>query len=108
MFKLITLLVSGIPAIIGALVAFMGRKMGTAAASIGAFVIITAGMILCINAILQSVLALMVVPPVMASLLGMFMPANLTACLAAIVSSKVCRAAYSVAKFKIVAINNAS
>lgn len=108
MLKLIGLLASGIPAIIAAMLAFMTRKAGVAAASIASFVIITAGMILCINAILQHVLSLIVLPAWIATSVGMFIPINFAAVLAAIVSSKICRAAYDMAKFKIVAINNAN
>lgn len=41
MVKLITLLVSGIPAIIAAVLAFLARKWGTAAATISLFVVLT-------------------------------------------------------------------
>lgn len=107
MLKLIGLLATGIPAIIAAFLAFLTRKAGVAAASIASFVLITAGMILCINAILQHVLSLIVLPAWIATSVGMFIPINFAAVLAAIVSSKICRAAYDMAKFKIVAINNA-
>lgn len=108
MLKLITLLTSGIPAIIAALIAFIGRKAGTAAATIASFIIITSGLILCLNAILQTLLGMLAVPPWILNSLGIFIPINWAACLAAVVSSKICRAAYEIAKFKIVAINNAS
>jgi hypothetical protein len=108
MLKLITVLTSGIPAIIAAVLTFITRKVGVAAGSIASFVIITAGLILCINAILQSVIAMIVIPAWIANSIGLFIPIDFAACLAAIVSSKICRAAYDMAKFKIVAINSAS
>ncbi|HVL77379.1 MAG TPA: DUF5455 family protein [Noviherbaspirillum sp.] len=108
MLKLISMLATGIPAVIGGLIAFLGRKAGVAAASIASFVIITMGLILCLNAILQALLAMLVIPAWLANSIGLFIPINWSACLAAIVSSKICRAAYEMAKFKIVAINNAS
>jgi hypothetical protein len=108
MIKLVTVLVTGIPAVISAILAFIARKLGTAAGSIAAFVIITTGMILCLNAILQTVLAMMVVPSWLANSVGLFIPVDFAACLSAIVSSKICRAAYEMAKFKITAINNAN
>lgn len=108
MLKLIQLFTAGIPAIIAAVLAFITRKVGVAAGSIASFVIITTGLILCINAILQTVLGLLALPPWVANAVGMFIPIDFAACLSAIVSSRICRAAYEMAKFKITAINNAS
>lgn len=108
MLKLITVLTSGIPAIIASVLAFITRKIGTAAGTIAAYIIITAGFILCINAILQAVLSMMLAPTWIANSVGMFIPIDFVACLTAIVSSKICRAAYDMAKFKITAINSAS
>lgn len=107
MVKLLTFLFSGIPAIVAALITFITRKVGVAAGTIASFVIITAGLILCINAILQTVLGMLTVPGWILNAVGMFIPINFAACLSAIVSSRICRAAYDIAKFKIVAINNA-
>ncbi|WP_211453015.1 DUF5455 family protein [Collimonas antrihumi] len=108
MLKLITLLLSGIPAIIAAIISMIGRKLGTAAASIASFVIITSGLIICINTILQTVLGYMTIPPFIANSVGLFIPIDWAACLSAIVSSRICRAAYDMAKLKIELINNAS
>lgn len=107
MLKLITMIGGGIPALIAGFLAFLGRKAGVAAASIASFVLITAGMILCINAILQHVLTLLSLPGWISAGVGMFIPINFAAVLSAIVSSRICRAAYDMAKFKIVAINGA-
>lgn len=108
MVKLLTFLFSGIPAIVAALITFITRKVGVAAGTIASFVIITAGLILCINAILQTVLGMLAIPTWIANAVGMFIPINFAACLSAIVSSRICRAAYDIAKFKIVAINTAN
>lgn len=108
MVKLLTFLFSGIPAIVAALITFITRKVGVAAGTIASFVIITAGLILCINAILQTVLGMLAIPGWIANAVGMFIPINFAACLSAIVSSRICRAAYDIAKFKIIAINTAN
>lgn len=108
MLQVLHVLVMGIPAIISAIIGYVGRKLGVAAASIASFVIITAGFIVCINAILQHVLSLIALPSWAAAAIGMFIPINFAACLSAIVSSWICRAAYDMAKFKIIAINNAN
>ncbi|WP_041741760.1 DUF5455 family protein [Collimonas fungivorans] len=108
MLKLVTLLLSGIPAIIAAIISMIGRKLGTAAASIASFVIITAGLIACINVILQNVLALIAIPPFIANSVGLFIPADWVACVTAVVSSRICRAAYDMALMKIKLVNNAS
>jgi len=108
MVKLLTFLTSGIPAIVAAFLAFVTRKVGVAAGTIASFVIITSGLILCINAILQTVLGMMAIPAWLSNAVGMFIPIDFAACLSAIVSSRICRAAYDIAKFKIVAINAAN
>lgn len=108
MLKLITVLTSGIPAIIAAILSFVARKAGTAAGSIAAFVVITSGMIVCINVILDSVMSFTILPMWIANSVGLFIPINWAACLSAIISSKVCRVAYDMAKIKIDYINNAS
>jgi hypothetical protein len=108
MLKLIALLGSGIPAIIGGLIALLGRKLGTATASVAAFVVMTAAFIACINSILQSVLSILTVPPWIAGSVGMFIPADFSAVLAAVVSSRICRVAYDLAIDKVRIINGAS
>jgi len=108
MTKLIAVLVGGIPAIIAAFLAFLTRKVGVAGATIASFILLTTAMIACINSILQSVLAILVMPPWIATGVGMFMPGIFTTCLAAIISAKTCRVAYNIAMWKIQAINNAN
>jgi hypothetical protein len=107
MLKILTMLGAGIPAIIASILTFLTRKVGTATATIISFGFITAGMILCINVILQTVLSLIVMPPWISNAVGMFIPIDFTAVLSSIVSSRICRMAYDMAKFKIVSINAA-
>lgn len=108
MLKLITVLVTGIPAIIGAILAFITRKVGTATMAIASFVVMTAAFIAAINSIIQSVLGLVSAPGWILNSVGMFMPADFSAVLAAVVSARICRAAYDMAVEKIKLVNNAS
>lgn len=108
MLKLVTLLFSGLPAIIAAVLSFITRKLGTATGTIAAFVVMTAAFIACINVILQNVLALIAVPTWIANSVGLFIPADFTAVIASVVSSRICRVAYDMAVWKIKAVNNAS
>jgi hypothetical protein len=108
MLKLLAVLTSGIPAIIAAILAFVGRKFGTAAGTIAAFVIMTTAFIACINLILNTLIALMLMPGWVATAIGLFVPYQFSACIAAAVSGRICRAAYDLAMLKAQAINNAS
>jgi hypothetical protein len=108
MLKLITLLTSGIPAIVAAIVSFIVRKVGTAAGAIALYIAVTAAFIACINSILQSVLAILSMPVWVSNAIGMFMPADFAAVMAAVVSSRICRAAYDMAVMKNKIINDAS
>jgi len=101
MIKLITLLVGGVPAVIASLIAFMARKLGTVTVTVAAFVLMTAVFITCINSVLSSVLSLLDVPAWIANGVGLFIPADFTAVLASVVSSKICRSAYDLAMLKI-------
>ncbi|MFJ2989655.1 DUF5455 family protein [Collimonas sp. NPDC087041] len=108
MLKLITLLVSAIPAIIAAIISMIGRKLGTAGASIASFVVVTAALIAGINTILQGVLSYVAIPPFIANSVGLFIPTDWVACVTAVVTSRICRAAYDMAVQKIKLINDAS
>lgn len=108
MLKLITVLTSGIPAIISAVIAFIARKAGTAAATVASFIFLTAAFIACINTILQTLLVILTPPTWIANSLGLFIPANFTAVLSAIVSARICSVAYDLAMLKVKAINNAN
>lgn len=100
MIKLITMLGAGLPAIIGGLIAFIGRKWGTVAATMAMFVFLTTAFIVCINLLLSQLLSLLSPPEAIATALGMFMPSDFTAVLSTIISSKICRAAYDLAMDK--------
>lgn len=108
MIRLITLLASGIPAIIAAIISFVTRKVGTASGSIVSFAIITIAFVAGINVIFQSVLSLISLPEWAANGIGMFFPSNFSLCVAAIWSAKTCRVMYDVARFKIKIINSAN
>lgn len=108
MIRLITMLASGIPAIIGALMVFLTRKAATAAGSIVAFLALVVVFIACQKAIFDSLLAALVVPGSVINWIGFFCPMNFSLCIGALVSSKICRAAYDLARTKLQFINNAS
>ena len=108
MLKLVTLLLSGIPAIITAILSMIGRKLGTAGASIASFVVVTAALIAGINTLLQGVLGYVSIPPFIANSVGIFIPPDWVACVTAVVTARIFRAAYDVAVEKIKLINNAS
>lgn len=108
MIRLITLLVSGIPAIISGVIAFLARKLGTATASVAAFVVLTAAFIASINTALQAVLSAMQLPSWAANAVGMFIPANFAVVLGAVVAAKIARAAYDLALEKIKVISSAN
>lgn len=93
---------------LAALVAWLGRKLGVATTAVLSAVLLTAALVACINSILQSVLAVMVVPSWIAVSMGMFLPASFSVTLSAIMSSYICRAAYDMAIIKIKMINSAS
>jgi hypothetical protein len=92
--KLVTFLFTTIPALFSAFFVFYSRKYTTAVAGLLAMAAILVIFISCIQVILQSVLALLVVPAWLLTSIGMFIPTNFTVVLAAIVSGKICRAAF--------------
>lgn len=108
MIKLITLLASGIPAIIAAIIAFVTRKVGTAAGSLVSFALLTVAFVGCINLIFSTVLGAITLPTWLANGVGMFMPFNFSLCVSSIWSAKTCRAMYDMARFKIKLINSAN
>jgi hypothetical protein len=100
MIKLLTMLGAGIPALVGGLIAFIGRKWGTVAATVAMFGVLTAAFIACINLLLGQLLTLLNPPAAIANALGMFFPSDFASVLSVIVSSKICRAAYDLAMDK--------
>lgn len=100
MLKLLAMLGAGLPAIIGGIIAFIGRKWGTVAATMAMFSALTVAFIVCINLLLENLLYLLQPPAAIATALGMFLPSNFAAILSTIVSAKICRAAYDLAMDK--------
>lgn len=94
MTKLVIFLFSTLPALFSAFFAFYARKYTTAVAALFAFGAMLVIFISCINLILQSVIALIVVPAWLLTPIGMFIPGNFSVVLAAMVSGKICRAAF--------------
>ena len=92
--KLVLFLFTTLPALFSALFAFYARKYTTAIAGLLAFASMLAIFISCINVILQSVISLLAFPSWLLSAVGMFIPSNFAVVLAAIVSGKICRAAF--------------
>lgn len=97
MIKLITFFSTGIPALFTLIFSFFGRKYSTAVAGIIALGVMLAVFIGCINLILQQVLTLVNVPNWLLVSVGMFIPSNFAAVLSALVSAKICRAAFDYA-----------
>lgn len=108
MIKLITLLVTGIPAIISGVIAFLARKLGTVTASMAAFGILTVAFIASINTALNTVLAAMQLTPWAATAVGMFIPSNFGVVLGAVVAAKISKAAYDLAISKVKVISAAN
>jgi hypothetical protein len=105
MIKLITLLVAGIPAIIAAVLAQLGRKWVTVAAAIALAVSLTAGFVALINTLVGSLASLLSAPGWISNAVGMFIPADFGLCVAAIVSAHIARAAYDFAIGKVKLFN---
>lgn len=108
MIKLISVLVAGIPAIIAGLIAFLGRKIGVASASIASMLFLTAALIVAINGIYSAVLTTAVLPAWLATGMGALVPSTFGATVAAIVSARIVGAAYDLAMGKVKAINSAN
>lgn len=94
MIKLITVLVTGIPALFAMMVAHLGRKFSTITATFLAMGLLLTTFISCINLLLQSVVSLLAIPAWLAVPVGMFVPANFAVVLSTLVSARICRAAY--------------
>lgn len=94
MLKLVAIFTTGIPALFAMIVAHFGRKFTTITSTFIAMGLMLVVFISCINLILQSVLNFIAIPNWILVPLGMFIPVNFAAILSAIVSAKICRAAY--------------
>lgn len=94
MAKLIAFLFTTIPALFSAFFAFYARKYTTAIAGLLAMGAMLVIFISCINVILQTVIAAIAVPAWLLVPIGMFMPSNFALVMSAMVSGRICRAAY--------------
>lgn len=101
MSRLLGFLFSTLPAIFSAFFAFYSRKYTTAVAGLLASAAMLVIFISCINLILQTVIALIVVPEWLLVAIGMFIPANFSVVLAAMVSGRICRAAWDYGRLKV-------
>lgn len=88
--------------------AFFGRKYTVATAGVLAFVATTITMIVCMKSILTGVIALIVMPAWIATFIAWLIPSNFIAVVSAILSGKICKAAYNVINTKIDLITKAS
>jgi hypothetical protein len=100
MVKLITLLVAGIPAIIAAVLASLGRKWVTVAGTIALMVALTGVFVAAINGIVAGLAGAMTAPGWIANSIGMFVPSNFGLVLSSIISAHIARAAYDFAMDK--------
>lgn len=108
MIKLIALLASGIPAIIAAIIGFIARKAGTAAASLVTYLALVVAFIACNQAIFGTVSAMFSPPAWIANVIGMFLPMNFILCVSSVMAAYICRVAFDMGRFKLKLVNNAS
>lgn len=79
----------------------LARKALVAAAGVSALLVLVGLFAFCINEILGTVLSLLNPPAWIANAVGMFIPPSFGLVLSAIVSAKICRAAYDLSRTKI-------
>ena len=108
MSKLIAFIISGFTTLGSAFFAFYTRKLGTATAAVLTFVSLIAVFVYCINEILDTVINVLSPPAWLLNSVGMFIPADFAAVLAAIVSGRICRAAFDTAYRKIDIVSKAN
>lgn len=106
MIKLIAGLWTGLSALIAAFFAFYGRKASVVTLGLATFLALVVVFVSCINALVGYVSGLIDVafgglPSVLAVGIGMFIPSDFGLILSAIVSGKICRAAFDLAKVKV-------
>lgn len=94
MGKLLVFLFTTIPTLFGLFMASYARKYTTVVAGLLAFAAMLVIFVSCISLILQSVLSLIVIPTWAITSIGMFIPANFVVVLSAMVSGRICRAAF--------------
>jgi hypothetical protein len=108
MIRLITLLVSGIPAIIAAVLASLSRKWVTVGVAIALMATLTGVFIAAINTIVGNLVGYLGTPGWLVNAVGMFVPTDFGAVLGAIVAAHIVRAAYDFAMDKVHVFNAGS
>ena len=101
-------LITGFVTLIGAIITFFGRKFTVITASIAAFVVLTSALVVAIQSLMTSILAVTFMPVWIAYGIGLFLPANFSLVLGAIISAKAVRAAYDIAIAKVHLVNSAN
>jgi len=94
-------------AIFGQFLLLFGRKYTVATATVLAYMATTLAMLACLRSIIQGVINLIVVPAWL-SMLAWFIPSNAIGIISAILSARICHAAYLVATDKIKLISQSS
>jgi hypothetical protein len=93
-----------ISAIISWIFQYFLARYGRVAAVIVTFVAITVTFGACINLLVNQAISLISVPAWIAAFIGMWIPADFAACLSILVSGRICRAAYDLARVKTTAL----
>lgn len=104
---LLTFLSSFFGAAFTAFVAFVGRKVLIATASIAAALALTIAFVLFLNNLLTSVIGSLVLPPWI-DVMMWFVPGNFNLCISVIISANIARAAYDLGMEKIRLVNAAT
>lgn len=100
MAKLIAFLFTTIPALFSVFFAYYSRKYTTVVAGLMAFAAMLVIFVSCINLILKTILGLIAIPAWLLTFFGMFVPGNFSVILAAMVSGRICRAAFDYGRAK--------
>jgi len=101
-------IVGAIGAVIASIVSYFGRKGVVSAATVAAFIALTAALIASLKALFVAVLTWTAVPSAIRYGLGVFIPSDFTVVLGAIVSARAVRAAYDIAVEKVKVISGAN
>jgi hypothetical protein len=101
MLKILTMLATGIPALIAATLVSMGRKWITLSAAIACWVVLTAAFIAAVNVCIAEMAGLLSPPAWLLNAVGMFVPADFGAVLGCTMAVRISRYAYEVAIGKV-------
>lgn len=107
MIKAIMWLAEGFVLLLSSILSFFGRKGLIAASVVTMAVSLTVAFVACIKYILDTIAGL-IPPGWVFDILMMWIPSNFAACLAAILSANICRAAYDLAMTKLHLITSAN